>query len=273
MVLWNKKGQREEKYKVYSISDIKELEIDYILISNKKKEQIESIKKQLQNELPNIKHESIMENKELFINIMGNESFYSEFEDKRVLFLRDLAIYIQEMDIKGNVAECGVYMADFSYYINKYFPERKMYLFDTFEGFDIKDIEKDKEFAEFSKGKFIEADNQFHSEFDLVDVIKKKLPNLEKCIIKKGYFPDTAIGIEDIFAFVNLDMDLYNPMYAGLEFFYDKMSEGGVILLHDYYRSDLPGVKKALKDFEEKRQQKMVKLPIGDGCSIAIIKT
>ena len=114
-----------------------------------------------------------MEDNELVINIMVKTNSYYEFEDRRISFLKDLAIYIREMNIKGCVAECGVYMGDFSYYINKYFPKRKMYLFDTFEGFEIKDVEKDKEFIEFSKGVFAKPNYQFRQEFDLVDVVKK----------------------------------------------------------------------------------------------------
>ena len=51
------------------------------------------------------------------------------------------------MGIQGSVAECGVYLGDFAYFINKYFSNRTMYLFDTFEGFDVRDVEKEKELA------------------------------------------------------------------------------------------------------------------------------
>lgn len=42
--------------------------------------------------------------------------------------------------IEGSVAEAGVYQGNFSAVINKCFPTRKLYLFDTFEGFDSKEI-------------------------------------------------------------------------------------------------------------------------------------
>ena len=94
----------------------------------------------------------------------------------------------------------------------------------------------------------------------------------EQCIIKKGYFPETAIGVEDKFVFVMLDMDLYQPMLAGLEFFYDKMVPGGVMLLHDYFHEELPGVKCAVEEYERRVGEKLCKIPIGDGCSIAVVK-
>src|SRR5688500_5298208 len=52
---------------------------------------------------------------------------------------------INKAGIKGNVAELGVYKGKFARYINQYFPERKLYLFDTFEGFDKSDIKREQE--------------------------------------------------------------------------------------------------------------------------------
>lgn len=43
-------------------------------------------------------------------------------------------------------------------------------------------------------------------------------------------------------------------------------------MLHDYFHPELPGVKKAVIDFESELGVKLCKTPIGDGCSIFIIK-
>src|SRR4051812_35726084 len=40
----------------------------------------------------------------------------------------------------GSVAELGVYKGKFARFINQYFPQRSLFLFDTFEGFDKNDI-------------------------------------------------------------------------------------------------------------------------------------
>lgn len=65
--------------------------------------------------------------------------------------------------------------------------------------------------------------------------------------IKKGLFPETASGIEDSFVFVSLDMDIYEPTYQGLQFFWNRMSPGGVIFVHDYGNYD--GIKSAVMRF------------------------
>jgi hypothetical protein len=51
---------------------------------------------------------------------------------------------IYENNIGGNVAELGVYQGDFAKCINQIFPEKKLYLFDTFEGFNEIDLQTEK---------------------------------------------------------------------------------------------------------------------------------
>lgn len=103
-------------------------------------------------------------------------------------------------------------------------------------------------------------------------MLMNKMTYPDNIEIRKGYFPETAEGVMDDFAFVNLDMDLYLPMLAGLRFFWDKMVKGGCILLHDYFHPSLPGVKKAVFDFESERNIYLNKMTIGDGSSIALLK-
>jgi hypothetical protein len=101
-------------------------------------------------------------------------------------------------------------------------------------------------------------------------VVKAKLPYPDRCVIKKGFFPETAAGVEDRFCFVNLDFDLYDPILAGLEFFYPRMTEGGVILVHDYFNPFYKGVKVAIDGFRKSSGARA--LPIGDGFSIALLR-
>lgn len=47
---------------------------------------------------------------------------------------------LRKRKIKGNVAEAGVFRGEFAQYINDAFPDKKLYLFDTFDGFDANEI-------------------------------------------------------------------------------------------------------------------------------------
>ena len=84
--------------------------------------------------------------------------------------------------------------------------------------------------------------------------------------------PETAEGIDDRFAFVNLDMDLYEPTIEGLRFFYPRMSEGGVILIHDYFSEAYPNIEQSVDDFVRELGTRLRKIPIGDDISMAIVK-
>lgn len=39
---------------------------------------------------------------------------------------------------------------------------------------------------------------------------------------------------EDVFTFVSVDCDLYALTKAGLEFFFPRLSKGGMIICHDF---------------------------------------
>lgn len=186
--------------------------------------------------------------------------------DARIVFLKQFASMCT--DIEGSVAEAGVFQGEFAKEINGAFPNRKLYLFDTFEGFDDRDIKVE---LKQNKGE-VKSSNQRHFELTSEELVLSKLPIQEKCIIKKGFFPETTVGLEnEKFCFVNLDMDLYKPTLEGLKFFYPRMSKGGCILIHDYFSDVYSNIKQAIKDFEEEKNIILNKLPIGDELSLAII--
>lgn len=179
----------------------------------------------------------------------------------REKFVESLGILFENNNILGSVAEGGVFQGEFAAIINKVFPDKKLYLFDTFEGFDERDIDKESNYSYAKSG-----DYSITSE----EMVIKKMLFPEKVIIKKGYFPNTTNGIEDLFCFVNLDFDLYNPTKRGLEWFSNRMVSGGIILVHDYFSSQYLGVKQAVDNFVEGRKDVRI-IPIGDTISIAII--
>lgn len=182
----------------------------------------------------------------------------------RVAFLEDFAKECGNLD--GACAELGVYRGDFARYINSSFPHKKLYLFDTFEGFWAQDISNDSQMAK--------ALGKRHFANTSIDLVLGKMPYREQCVVKKGWFPESSKGVEEEhFCFVNLDADLYEPILAGLEFFYPRMVRGGVILVHEYFSAGYVGVKEAVLEFISKKEGSIYKIPIGDNLSIAIIKT
>lgn len=149
-----------------------------------------------------------------------NDTYSLNFIKPRITLLKQFSKICYEKNISGSVAEAGVFRGEFAKHINNFFPDRKFYLYDTFEGFDVCDIKKDDNLDVIGNLKY--ASNTS------VELVMSKMTYPQNCIIKKGYFPNTAKEDDEIFCFVNIDMDLYDPVKAGLEYFYPKMSGGGL---------------------------------------------
>lgn len=165
-----------------------------------------------------------------------------ELFDARLSVIRLLADEINRKEIKGSIAELGVYRGYIAKELNILFRDRKLYLFDTFEGFDDRDLfyENKLEKSRIKKNDFKDTN---------IEAVKDILPFKDKVVFCKGYFPETADKIEDKYAFVSLDTDLYLPTLNGLKYFYPRLSKGGCIIVHDYNSQQFPNVKKAVDDF------------------------
>ena len=129
---------------------------------------------------------------------------------------------ILQENVMGKFAEVGVYQGKTSSFIHKLAPERSYYLFDTFEGFPTKDFEpgvsEDKRFSDTN-----------------VEIVLRNIGDQRNIIIRQGYVPDTFQGLQqESFAFVLLDLDLYNPTICSLQFFYPRLVKGGYLMIHDY---------------------------------------
>ncbi len=155
-----------------------------------------------------------------------------------------LANEIQRRNVPGAVAELGVDFGDTAKYLNLYFPDRPLYLFDTFSGFDKRDMDA----SQARTADLLE----YYNVRSNADHVLEKMFYPESCIIKEGYFPESLDGLEDRFAFVHIDCDLYKPITAGLEYFYPRLNRGGFIAVHDYYSLSFPQAKEAARDFADK---------------------
>jgi len=159
------------------------------------------------------------------------------------LALRTLA----EEDVPGALAEVGVYRGHTAALLHRHAPGRTCYLFDTFEGFDARDeTASDTRFRDTS-----------------VEAVLAAMNANDKVIVRKGWFPETAAGLEDErFALVSLDADKYNPTLAGLEFFYPRLSPGGYIFLHDYNSPESErAVKRACSEFLSGKPEAPFEIP------------
>ena len=151
--------------------------------------------------------------------------------------------------IDGSIAEVGVYRGDTSKLLNAMTGGRRYYLFDTFEGFPQEDLEAG-----------MAGDDRFKD--TSVKTVLRNIGNPRNVVVRKGYVPDTFSGLEgETFAFVLLDLDLYNPTLESLSFFYPRMASGGYVCVHDYNNPEANwACKRALDGFMEDKPERLIEV-------------
>lgn len=162
------------------------------------------------------------------------------------------AICRQIGDLPGAAAELGVYRGAFARCINALLPERLLYLFDTFAGFD------DKE-SEGEAAGFVQAHRNTSAE-----AVLRLLPHPQRVRLMPGLFPASLNGLEERFVLVSLDVDLEESTLAGLRYFYPRLTAGGYLLLHDYNSPRLPGIKRAWERYLAERGCRIPSVPLCD---------
>ncbi len=169
---------------------------------------------------------------------------------------------IERNKIPGCVAELGVYRGDFAVKINETFGDRKLYLFDTFVGFDHEQAENDQR-----NGLTANVGTQFVDTSPEQVLSRMKYP--EKCVVRAGLFPATATGLEnEVYCFVSIDADLFEPILDGLKYFYPRLAPGGFIFVHDYNNSIFMGANLAVREFAD--TNKLAFFPLSDSCGTAV---
>lgn len=170
---------------------------------------------------------------------------------------------IEKQQIPGDIAEFGVYKGDTAKLMHQMLPDRKIFLFDSFSGLPHQVIKEDCDGT--IRPQTVKFDNTSPQQ------VLKYINGNENIVLKEGVFPETTKGLENnFFAFVHIDADLYQSTIDGLQFFYPRLSPGGIIIIHDY-NHDWQGVKKAVDEFETSIPENFIELPDMYG-SVILIK-
>jgi O-methyltransferase len=153
-----------------------------------------------------------------------------------------LAREIAEQERPGAVAELGVYRGGYARILNEYFADRPLFLFDTFSGFDARDVEADVRAG-------LPGD-PYAVPPATAEQVRARLPHPARATIRAGWFPDSAAGLEgESFCFVHVDVGLHHATAAGLTWFYPRLVAGGFLLVADYNNAHAPGVRHAVREF------------------------
>jgi O-methyltransferase len=136
-------------------------------------------------------------------------------------------------DLDGDFVECGVY-AGFTSYFMALHCKTKIHLFDSWEG--ITD--------------FTEYDNDYYkaNSFKIpVSTAEKTLSRFNNTVFHQGEVPFDFDQLEKI-SLLHIDMDNYNPTKIALEGLWDKVVDGGIVVV-DFHDGWATGAEKATNDF------------------------
>tara|TARA_B100000965_G_scaffold401492_1_gene425454 strand:- start:1301 stop:2074 length:774 start_codon:yes stop_codon:yes gene_type:complete len=167
--------------------------------------------------------------------------------------------------------ECGCWKGHSSFMISQLIKESnkdiQFHIFDSFEGGLSTSTPEDSDFYNKDEAHKKYVTEFFYSTENFVrDTVLKQF-NFVKTY--SGWIPDRFHEIKDKkFSFVHLDVDLYNPTYDSLDYFFPKLEPGGAIVCDDYNMSQFPGAKDAWdKYFQNKKYNFFYESPFG-GCFI-----
>jgi O-methyltransferase len=149
--------------------------------------------------------------------------------------------------LPGRFAEVGVYQGVTAKLIASVKGDRELHLFDTFEGLP----------PTSSKDAGVHRVGQYACSLESV---KEYLRGHEQVFFHPGLFPDSTRDVEEgQYAFVHFDVDLYEGTLACLEYFYPRMTPGGVMISHDY--GMLAGVQRAFQEFMADKPEPIFEQP------------
>lgn len=170
-------------------------------------------------------------------------------------------------NIPGDIAECGVFRGAGSYLMMmaNESTRKHYYGFDSFEGLS-------------EPGGLDQVANDFTFRWKKHDmstdesVSKRNLQRFgDRIHLYRGWIPARFSEVEEkVFSLVHIDVDLYEPTRDALEFFFPRLSLGGVVICDDYGSAACPGAKKAMDEFASSVGLTVAHLTTGQGFFIKL---
>jgi len=159
--------------------------------------------------------------------------------------------------IEGDVAECGVRQGRSTIFLLAAdLRDRRYHLFDSFQG--LPQLSKDDRSAV--------GETHWKAGDLLTDeaLARRNLQGFGNVEFHVGWIPETlGAASGERFAFVHIDVDLYEPTRDALSFFYERLLPGGMIVCDDYGSAHCPGARKAFDEFFAGRSERLIELPTG----------
>lgn len=199
-------------------------------------------------------------------------------------FIALYEIFKRVLEVKGSIVECGVNegfgimsWAKFSAILEPVNLTRRIYGFDTFEGFpSISDADRSAA-SEHVKAGDLAADA--HEELTgLAEIYDSTrfIGHVPKIELVRGDAVKTIPEFVDshphlVVSLLFLDFDLYEPTKVALEHFVPRMPKGAVIAFDELDNPLWPGETRAMLEFAERQRLRIERLPFDPYIGFAVI--
>ena len=189
-------------------------------------------------------------------NIFRQCRFYSTFQ---------LADYTAKLP-HGDVVECGCWHGHSTLAIATLLAERgfreRFHVFDSFEGGLSSFKSEDESFFGLTEQEKQAQIAQFASDFEFVRALVEPFPFVQ---LHRGWIPAVFAEYRPVATrFVHIDVDMYEPTKAALEYFWDSVVPGGCIVVDDYNHSVFEGATRAVDEFlRDKTPRLFYSVPLG----------
>jgi O-methyltransferase len=168
--------------------------------------------------------------------------------------------------LEGDFVECGVNTGILSLAVCDYLnfeklSDRKFWLFDTFQG-----IPEDQA-SSSERAHTLGANESCYEEcYELAVRNFAPYPNAK---LVKGKVPETFVDVDiEKVAYLSIDMNIAKPEVAAMEFFWDKLVKGAIVVFDDYGWAHCGEQYEALNAFARSRGVSIAALPTGQGLVI-----
>ena len=194
-----------------------------------------------------------------------NESTDNFSKRLRYFSLQQLISYVIKQQEVFNFVECGCWKGHSAYIISTLINDSgkkiNFHIFDSFEG--LSEATKNDESFYLKSSKEKRRINQHFSSSEIL--LRNVLKDFNFVKIYKGWIPSRFSEIKnEKFSFVHIDVDLYEPTFESLKYFYPRLEKGGIIVCDDYNFTDFPGAKKAWDEyFKDKTYSLFYQIPFG----------
>lgn len=162
----------------------------------------------------------------------------------------------QALHLPGDIWECGVYKGGTAAMMAAVLrdsarPDKKLFLFDTFQGMPETDAKKDLH----RQGDFRDTS---------IEAVRAYVGNDDLCVFRPGFIPDTFKDLESAtIAFAHIDLDIYKSILDCLNFVWPRLSFGGFLVFDDYGFPSCPGARAAVDEFFSASSCQPLCLPTG----------